>query len=34
MRMKMICESRTLKDTAAEFLAFKKAQKVRERKRS
>ncbi len=31
MRMKMICESRTLKDTATEFLAFKKAQKVRER---
>ncbi len=29
--MKMICETRTLKDTATEFLAFKKAQKVRER---
>ncbi len=29
--MKMICETRTLKDTATKFLAFKKAQKVRER---
>ncbi len=27
MRMKMICETRTLKDTVTEFLAFKKARR-------
>ena len=31
MRMKKIVENRTLKGAAAEFLAFKRAQKVRER---
>ena len=31
MRMKRIVENRTLKSAAAEFLAFKRAQKIRER---
>lgn len=31
MRMKMVCNDRTLRDVANEFLALKKAQKVRER---
>ena len=31
MRMKMVCDDRTLRDVANEFLALKKAQKVRER---
>lgn len=31
MRMKKIVENRTLKSAAAEFLAFKRAQKIRER---
>jgi len=31
MRMKMIDETRTLKEVANEFLSFKQAQKVRER---
>ena len=31
MRMRRIVENRTLKSAAAEFLAFKRAQKVRER---
>lgn len=31
MRMKEIVENRTLKGAAAEFLAFKRAQKIRER---
>ena len=31
MRMKKIVENRTLKGAAAEFLAFKRAQKIRER---
>lgn len=31
MRMKMVTESQTLKDAAKEFLAYKKAQKIRER---
>ena len=31
MRMKMVCDDRTLADVANEFLALKKAQKVRER---
>lgn len=31
MRMKQIVENRTLKDTVAEFYAFKQAQKIRER---
>ena len=30
MRMKMVCDDRTLRDVANEFLALKKAQKVRE----
>ena len=31
MRMKKIVENRTLKGASAEFLAFKRAQKIRER---
>ena len=31
MRMEKIVENRTLKGAAAEFLAFKQAQKIRER---
>ena len=31
MRMKKIIENHTLKSAAAEFLAFKRAQKIRER---
>ena len=31
MRMKKIVENRTLKSAAAEFIAFKRAQKIRER---
>ena len=31
MRMKMVCDDRTLRDVANEFLALKKAQKVRDR---
>ena len=31
MRMKMVCDDRTLREVANEFLALKKAQKVRER---
>ena len=31
MRMKMVCDDRTFRDVANEFLALKKAQKVRER---
>ena len=31
MRMKMVTESQTLKDAAKEFLAYKKAHKIRER---
>lgn len=31
MRMKMVCDDRTLRDVANEFRALKKAQKVRER---
>ena len=31
MRMKMVCDDRTLRDVANEFLALKKAQIVRER---
>ena len=31
MRMKKIVENRTLKGAAAEFLAFKRAQNIRER---
>jgi len=31
MRMKKIVENRTLKAAAAEFFAFKRAQKIRER---
>lgn len=31
MRMKMVCDDRTLREAANEFLALKKAQKVRER---
>ena len=31
MRMKMVCDNRTLAEVANEFLALKKAQKVRER---
>ena len=31
MRMKMVTETQTLKDAAKEFLAYKKAQKIRER---
>ena len=31
MRMKMVCDDRTLRDVANEFLTLKKAQKVRER---
>ena len=31
MRMKMVCDDRTVRDVANEFLALKKAQKVRER---
>ena len=31
MRMKMVCDNRTLRDVANEFLALKKAQKARER---
>ncbi len=31
MRMKMVCDDRTLQEVANEFLALKKAQKVRER---
>ena len=31
MRMKMVCDDRTLRDVANEFLALKKVQKVRER---
>lgn len=30
MRMKMVCDDRTLREVANEFLALKKAQKVRE----
>ena len=33
MRMKMVTESQTLKDAAKEFLAYKMAQKIRERTR-
>ena len=31
MRMKMVCDDRTLREVANEFLALKKAQKIRER---
>ena len=31
MRMKIVCDDRTLRDVANEFLALKKAQKIRER---
>ncbi len=31
MRMKMVTETQTLKDAAKELLAYKKAQKIRER---
>ena len=31
LKMKMVTESQTLKDAAKEFLAYKKAQKIRER---
>ena len=31
MRMKMVCADRTLREVAGEFLALKKAQKIRER---
>jgi len=31
MRIKMVTKSQTLKDAAKEFLAYKKAQKIRER---
>ena len=31
MRMKMVCDDRTLRDVANEFLALKKAQKIRDR---
>ena len=31
MRMKMVCDDRTLAEVANEFLSLKKAQKVRER---
>ena len=31
MRMKMVCDDRTLAEVANEFLALKKAQKVRDR---
>ena len=31
MRMKMVCDDRTLREVANEFLALKKTQKVRER---
>ena len=31
MRMKMVCDDRTLRDVANEFRALKKTQKVRER---
>ena len=31
MRMRKIVDNRTLKSAAAEFLAFKRAQKIRER---
>ena len=31
MRMKMVCDDRTLAEVANEFLTLKKAQKVRER---
>ena len=31
MRMKMVCDDRTLRDVANEFLALKKAKKVYER---
>ncbi len=31
MRMKMVCDDRTLREISNEFLALKKAQKVRER---
>ena len=31
MRMKMVCDDRTLREIANEFLALKKAQKIRER---
>ena len=31
MRIKMVCDDRTLRDVANEFLALKKVQKVRER---
>lgn len=31
MRMKMVCDDRTLREVANEFLALKKAQKVRDR---
>ena len=30
MRMKMVCDDRTLAEVANEFLALKKAQKVRD----
>ncbi len=30
MRMKMVCDDRTLQEVANEFLALKKAQKVRD----
>ena len=31
MRMKMVCDDRTLREVANEFLALKKAQKIRDR---
>ena len=31
MRMKMVCDDRTLREVANEFLALKKAQKIRKR---
>ena len=31
MRMKMVCDDRTLREVVGEFLALKKTQKVRER---
>lgn len=34
MRMKMVCDDRTLQGVTNEFLALKKAQKVRERTRN
>ena len=31
MRMKMVCDDRTLREISNEFLALKKAQKIRDR---